>query len=103
MTTRSANAGSDRGETKVVPSNTISSYTSSQTIHRSCATANCPKAARSAARSTAPVGLCGVFTNNTRLRGVMRAATSAACMRKPASARKGTGTITAPVDRISPS
>ncbi len=46
----------------------------------------------SSARSTAPVGLCGVFRNSTRVRGVIRAATSAACMRKPCSGRSGTGT-----------
>ena len=55
-----------------------------------------PRAAISSGRSTAPVGLCGVFRNSTRVCGVIRAATSSACMRKPCSGRSGTGTIVAP-------
>ena len=57
----------------------------------------------SAAVSTAPVGLCGVLSNSTRDRGVIRAATSSAARRKPRSGRSGTGTGSAPAARITPS
>ena len=50
-----------------------------------------------------PVGLCGVVSRMALLCGVMRAAISPAAMRKPFSGRKGTGIISAPVARITPS
>ncbi|MOA10506.1 hypothetical protein D3C78_1303980 [compost metagenome] len=44
----------------------------------------------------APDGLCGLFSASARVRGVMRAATSSACTRKPFSERTGTGITVAP-------
>lgn len=44
----------------------------------------------------APDGLCGLFSAIARVRGVISAATSSACTRKPFSERTGTGTTRAP-------
>ena len=55
------------------PSKTRCSYTSSETTSRSCSQASAAIPVSSARVNTAPVGLCGVFSSRSRVRGVIAA------------------------------
>ena len=77
------------------PSKTRCSYTSSDTTSRSCSQARAAIPASSARVNTAPVGLCGVFSSSSRVRGVMAARSASRSGRNPGG-RRVTGTRVAP-------
>ena len=94
MTVRSAMPGSD-AIGRCVPSNTMCSYTSSETTSRSCSQASSATRASSPGVNTTPVGLCGEFSRITRVRGVI-AARSASRSGRKSGGRSVTGTRVAP-------
>ena len=81
----------------------MSAYTSSQMIHRSWRSHTSPMASTSSAESTAPVGLLGVLSSNTRVRGVTAASMASARTWNASSGRVGTPTNVAPVAATTPS
>ena len=97
---RSRMPGSVAGETCRPPSKTRCSYTSSVTTSRSCATDTSAKRASSSGVRTVPVGLCGVLSSSSRVRGVTAARTSAGSnVHRPtpsAGGCSGTGRTTPP-------
>jgi len=94
LTVRPAIPGSD-AIGRCVPSNTMCSYTSSETTSRSCSQASSATRASSPGVNTTPVGLCGVFSRITRVRGVI-AARSASRSGRKSGGRSVTGTRVAP-------
>ncbi len=71
------------------PSKTRCSYTSSVTTSRSRSTARAAMAVSSSAVRTVPVGLCGVFSRSSRVRGVTAARSSSRSRTK--RRRRGAG------------
>ena len=103
VSVRSAIPGNVAIGMRTAPGNTRCSYTSSVTTMRSCSIARSATTVSSSASNILPVGLCGVLSMISFVRGVTvaRSASASNPKRPVVSAASSTGTAVAPAIVIS--